>query len=462
MYTPIGSKKRHNIIDLKNNHSEQFGRFIMALKNLINSDDWARICGIHGNTFKPNDSGVKCPTDKEIVTKIGETGEPFYCKHSVYSFIGWHTPYIYQFELLLNKYNKSSNDDYITLPWIDLTDFTQDFTFMNDPEITIFYEKKKVTTENPLAGAYYYVNGVRTRTTRGGFLTPVTKKQHNQLNTVKKQLNNALYAINYERFSSAPTKLTKSDEVLDYVPLESPHNSLHNIIGGKSGNMSSIDIAAFDPIFWLHHCNMDRHFYTWMYKNTDRFKQSIFPNLITSGVYEASCAPFFNDYTYSNDWRNYKWGWTNATGKYMQLSDTLKLNKFPYTYDIIKPGPQTEMKAFIELINIPIPRESLDFNVYLHLPNVVLDRSVHFAGSSVWFGVNRDNIDCCRCNIGRTNIKIDIEEYTSENGISAENINNYVMVLEGEGHLISDSLNGYKTYYMAEIIQDGSYKIIMR
>ena len=43
--------KRYNIVDLKNNYPEEFGRFVMALKNLEESDDWYRICGIHGNTF---------------------------------------------------------------------------------------------------------------------------------------------------------------------------------------------------------------------------------------------------------------------------------------------------------------------------------------------------------------------------------------------------------------------------
>jgi hypothetical protein len=82
---PVGSKKRQNIVDLRLNYPEKFGRFIMALKNLINSADWARICGIHGNTFMPGDVGVYCPTDVATVTKIACTGEPFYCKHGVYS-----------------------------------------------------------------------------------------------------------------------------------------------------------------------------------------------------------------------------------------------------------------------------------------------------------------------------------------------------------------------------------------
>ena len=96
--------KRMNIIDLKNNHPEEFGRFVMALKNLEESDDWYRICGIHGNTFKPNDPEVLCPTDPKVVSFLAETGEPQYCKHKVYTFIAWHVPYVYQFELLLNKY----------------------------------------------------------------------------------------------------------------------------------------------------------------------------------------------------------------------------------------------------------------------------------------------------------------------------------------------------------------------
>jgi len=458
----MGQHKRYSVVDLKENHPEKFGRFIMALKNLINSDDWPRICGIHGNTFKPNDTGVRCPTDTATVTKIGETGEPFYCKHAVYSFIAWHAPYVYQFELLLNKYNTSKNLDYITLPWLDLTDFSVDFTFLNDPEITVFFDKKQVTTENPLAGAYYYSNGMRTRTTRGGFLSPSTKKQRSKLTVVKKQLNNALYAPNYEQFSSMPTTKTPSNVVVDYVPLETPHNSLHDIIGGDSGTMSYVNIAAFDPIFWLHHCNMDRHYYTWMHTNTTQFTKPIYPAKMTDESYNSSCAPFFKDYIYSATPSDYNWGWLNGTGKFMHISDVLQINRFPYRYDIIKPTPKTALKAFIELIDIPIPRESIEFNVYLVKGNTPLDKVAHYAGSAAWFGINRDLLPCCRCNKNCTNLKIDIEEFVAENGITASNINDYKVVIEGSGRLIKDETNSYKVYSANDLLQDGSYKIIIK
>ena len=37
--------------------------------------------------------------------------------------------------------------------------------------------------------------------------------------------------------------------------VESPHNSLHVIMGWP---MASVEFAAFHPIFFLHHCNVDR------------------------------------------------------------------------------------------------------------------------------------------------------------------------------------------------------------
>jgi len=39
-----------------------------------------------------------------------------------------------------------------------------------------------------------------------------------------------------------------------------PHNAIHNRIGGFMRNPAT---AAFDPIFWLHHCNIDRLWEEW-------------------------------------------------------------------------------------------------------------------------------------------------------------------------------------------------------
>jgi tyrosinase len=42
-----------------------------------------------------------------------------------------------------------------------------------------------------------------------------------------------------------------------------PHGTVHDGIGGNSGWMSFLETAALDPIFWLHHANIDRLWTVW-------------------------------------------------------------------------------------------------------------------------------------------------------------------------------------------------------
>jgi len=65
------------------------------------------------------------------------------------------------------------------------------------------------------------------------------------------------------------------------VPLESPHNSVHLAVGGfdvpgvfdvspidgANGDMGENDTAGLDPIFFFHHCFVDRAFWLWQKKN---------------------------------------------------------------------------------------------------------------------------------------------------------------------------------------------------
>lgn len=42
-----------------------------------------------------------------------------------------------------------------------------------------------------------------------------------------------------------------------------PHNDVHGEVGGSGGFMSAFATAPLDPIFWLHHCNIDRLWEVW-------------------------------------------------------------------------------------------------------------------------------------------------------------------------------------------------------
>ncbi|KAB8274760.1 common central domain of tyrosinase-domain-containing protein [Aspergillus minisclerotigenes] len=68
----------------------------------------------------------------------------------------------------------------------------------------------------------------------------------------------------------------------NWMNLEAIHNNVHNWVGGfmfsrpgrhdlklwGAGHMSSVPVAAFDPIFWLHHCNIDRLTAIWQTVNS--------------------------------------------------------------------------------------------------------------------------------------------------------------------------------------------------
>ena len=47
---------------------------------------------------------------------------------------------------------------------------------------------------------------------------------------------------------------------------QTPHNDIHVTIGGLMGDP---DTAAQDPIFWLHHCNIDRLWWLWQQNHTN-------------------------------------------------------------------------------------------------------------------------------------------------------------------------------------------------
>ncbi|KAF5530185.1 di-copper centre-containing protein [Fusarium napiforme] len=85
------------------------------------------------------------------------------------------------------------------------------------------------------------------------------------------------YTTKYVNFASTKhdkEKMEKApgDTAKGYLNLEQIHNSVHDFIGGGTdragiGHMGSVPVAAFDPIFWLHHCNIDRLLHLWQCNN---------------------------------------------------------------------------------------------------------------------------------------------------------------------------------------------------
>ncbi|KAL9595867.1 MAG: hypothetical protein Q9219_006172 [cf. Caloplaca sp. 3 TL-2023] len=100
------------------------------------------------------------------------------------------------------------------------------------------------------------------------------------------QANGAsLHSLTYQLITQQPqygpfSNIGYSDDRgSGYNSIENMHNAIHMLVG-NGGHMSNIPYSSFDPIFWLHHANVDRLFALW---------QAIYPDSrFTSQVSTAS------------------------------------------------------------------------------------------------------------------------------------------------------------------------------
>jgi tyrosinase len=137
------------------------------------------------------------------------------CPHMVPYFLAWHRGYIYYFEQQLRAV---SGDSTLTLPYWDY------YTYPKMPS-----EFTDTASGNPL-----YVSG---------------------------RVNTDVYsALTLAPFAPSVLNMQRGTSNSYEASFESaPHNPVHNIIGGWMADMQS----PTDPIFYLHHANVDRLWDAW-------------------------------------------------------------------------------------------------------------------------------------------------------------------------------------------------------
>jgi tyrosinase len=68
---------------------------------------------------------------------------------------------------------------------------------------------------------------------------------------------------NADNFGGFPTNFSHSGNGPGTVE-RVPHGSMHVAVGGPTGWMGAFNTAGLDPIFWLHHANIDRLWQVWL------------------------------------------------------------------------------------------------------------------------------------------------------------------------------------------------------
>jgi len=174
------------------------------------------------------------------------------CQHSTWFFLPWHRGYLYAIENILREIIQNLNGP---IDWA--LPFWNYFGPNDEYKIPPAFTQKKMPDDSPNP---LYVTARYGPTTSGDIYVDHSKVSQ------KCQTSNAYSGIAPDFYGGGETGFQhrgRGAGALEY----NPHNGVHGMIGGSTasnmGLMSDPGTASLDPIFYLHHCNIDRMWAAW-------------------------------------------------------------------------------------------------------------------------------------------------------------------------------------------------------
>ncbi len=176
-----------------------------------------------------------------------------WCMHKNWWFLPWHRGYVYYFERIIRK---MSDDDGFRLPY---------WAWEKEGENVLpapFREPMYVGQANPL-----YEASRNEHANKGKPLTPensvgtFSTDWEIALNAPAFTLSNAELSFGGVRTDKAAPPKRPMPSHFFGVMENYAHNKIHDAVGGI---MDDTKTAAGDPIFWLHHANVDRLWNRWL------------------------------------------------------------------------------------------------------------------------------------------------------------------------------------------------------
>ncbi|KAH6668831.1 hypothetical protein B0J14DRAFT_151352 [Halenospora varia] len=294
---------RRNILDLQND-VPTWSLYIQALNTMqqASEDDmlsYFQVAGIHGRPYYAWDGYEQDPA----APLIG------YCTHNNVLFPTWHRPYLALFEKILADHVQVIAKDYksaeyqtaadnFRMPFWDWAAIPTVPDVITTPTLKVNTISGLKDVTNPL---YQYkfqqfpLNETWFPSDRDNNLArwPNTVR-HPDENGVSNhaQVNADLSAASlmrdtYNVFAKTTDFDTMATGSTPGVSFEYVHNVVHYSVGCCGtffigGHFSSVSYSAFDPLFWLHHTNVDRIFAMWEAINPTSF---LTPHLDSSGTF---------------------------------------------------------------------------------------------------------------------------------------------------------------------------------
>merc|ERR1711988_458456 len=205
-----------------------------ALDNLDLTEERPKICGI--NVFPLGNGSYPC------------------CDHNDRPrclFLAWHRPYLKQFELGLQTGGLRTSQG---LPYWD---WTEGEGVVRLPDLA--------TTEPTWRDGEVPFGNLTTRA------QPVITAS-----SLRTKVRTALCQRNYLDFEEQ---------------IDEPHNEVHSLVVG--GSMGNLVTAAYDPIFYLHHSNVDRYYAYWQALQELRGLGSLTTQILDNSLVNSFTMPPF-------------------------------------------------------------------------------------------------------------------------------------------------------------------------
>ena len=214
-----------------------------------------------------------------------------FCPHGIVYFLAWHRGYVHRFEAQLRKVAANNG---LMLPY---------WNYYSNP---IVPSEFTADTTSPL----YVPNRAGNDVTNALSLNPFA-------DTI----------INFQR------GLTNAFE----PTLESrPHNAVHNLIGGVLG---AVTVSPRDPIFWVHHGNIDRLWAAWVNADAGRtMPPATDPYWSGSFNYGPAVPTMARRYTISTTGLNYRYD-NETMPSSLPTSTTAMLAPLALELEAVPPRP---------------------------------------------------------------------------------------------------------------------------
>lgn len=165
------------------------------------------------------------------------------------AFLPWHREYLRRFELALQQVLGDS--DYAVPYW----DWGQDALYDNQINTPLW--------------ANNFMGGNGSPVTLGPFsasqweIFPSGNLNRNITNSSLPSVNQVFDTLSISQYDSSPWNIDSNENNSFRQSLEVIHGDVHVWVGGNMANMDSPN----DPVFWLHHSNVDRIWAIWQCKN---------------------------------------------------------------------------------------------------------------------------------------------------------------------------------------------------